>query len=159
MRALHEIRIYLIGLKHFFVEVDAKYIKGMINNPDLQPNATINRWIVAILLFNFTIIHTPASKHTDSDGLSRRRHADSNSQTDETYDKWIDEQYEFIANLDTKGESEPLSRSERGIAVDESLLRIRKFLTNSTHSSEMTENEFRHFIVKVSRFFVRKGDL
>ena len=73
-----------------------------------------------ILLFDFMIIHTPASKHTDSDELSRRRHADSNLQTDKTYDKWIDEQYEFIANLNTKGESKPLLWSERGIAVDKS---------------------------------------
>ena len=31
---------------HFTVEMDAKYIQGMINNMDLQPNVTINRWIV-----------------------------------------------------------------------------------------------------------------
>ena len=42
IRALHEIRIYLIDLKHFYVEVNVKYIKGMINNSDLQSNATIN---------------------------------------------------------------------------------------------------------------------
>ncbi|KIK13953.1 hypothetical protein PISMIDRAFT_17632 [Pisolithus microcarpus 441] len=40
--------------------VDAKYIKGMLNNPDLQPNATINHWIEGILLFDFKLIHVPA---------------------------------------------------------------------------------------------------
>ena len=39
--------------------MDAKYIKGMINNPDLQPNATINRWIAGILLFHFELCHIP----------------------------------------------------------------------------------------------------
>jgi len=47
------------------------YIKGMINNPDLQPNATINQWIVGILLFNFHLVHIPATHHTGADGLSR----------------------------------------------------------------------------------------
>ena len=41
-RALRAFRIYIIGVKKLIVEVDAKYIKGMLNNPDLQPNATIN---------------------------------------------------------------------------------------------------------------------
>ena len=58
-RALYEARIYLVGLEHFFVEVDASYIKGMINNPDVQPSATINQWIAAILLFNLEIRHIP----------------------------------------------------------------------------------------------------
>jgi hypothetical protein len=40
--ALRAVCIFIFGVKHLTVEVDAKYIKGMINNPDLQPNATIN---------------------------------------------------------------------------------------------------------------------
>jgi hypothetical protein len=36
------LRIFIFGMKNLTVEVDAKYIKGMINNPDLQPNTTIN---------------------------------------------------------------------------------------------------------------------
>ena len=40
--ALCAFRIYIIGVKNFMVEVDAKYLKGMLNNPDVQPNATIN---------------------------------------------------------------------------------------------------------------------
>ena len=45
----------MIGVKKLVVEVHAKYIKGMLNNPDIQPNTTINRWIAGILLFNFTL--------------------------------------------------------------------------------------------------------
>jgi hypothetical protein len=41
--ALRAYRIYIIGVKNLVVEVDAKYLKGMLNNPDIQPNATINR--------------------------------------------------------------------------------------------------------------------
>jgi hypothetical protein len=47
---LHAYRIYIIGVKNIIVEVDAKYLKGMLNNPDIQPNATINQCVRATLL-------------------------------------------------------------------------------------------------------------
>ena len=71
-RALKDNRIFLVGIPHFIVEVDASYIKGMLNNPDLQPNAIINRWIAKILVFDFELVHVPAARHTAPDGLSRR---------------------------------------------------------------------------------------
>ena len=39
--AMHTWRIYLIRVKTFHFEVDAQYIKGMLNDPDLQPNVAI----------------------------------------------------------------------------------------------------------------------
>lgn len=71
-RALRHYRLYLIGVQALHVEVDAKYIKGMLNEPDLQPNATINRWIQGVLMFDFTLIHIPAQNHKGPDALSRR---------------------------------------------------------------------------------------
>ena len=41
-RALRHWRLYLVGVRKLVLEVDAKYIKDMLNNPDLQPNATLN---------------------------------------------------------------------------------------------------------------------
>jgi hypothetical protein len=69
--ALCAYRIYIIGVKNLVVEVDAKYLKGMLNNPDIQPNATINQWIAGILLFDFKLVHVPAIHHTAADRLSR----------------------------------------------------------------------------------------
>jgi hypothetical protein len=40
--ALHAYCIYIIRVKNLVVEVDTKYLKGMLNDPDIQPNATIN---------------------------------------------------------------------------------------------------------------------
>ncbi len=54
------------------MEVDAKYIKGMLEAPDLQPNAAMNRWIQGILLFDFTLIHVPGARFKGPDALSRR---------------------------------------------------------------------------------------
>ena len=47
-RALQAVRIFIFGVNNFTVEMDAKYVQGMINNPDLQPNTTINQWITGI---------------------------------------------------------------------------------------------------------------
>jgi hypothetical protein len=65
--ALRAYRIYIIGVKNLIVKVDTKYLKGMLNNPDIQPNTTINRWIV---LFDFKLVNVPVIHHTATDGLS-----------------------------------------------------------------------------------------
>ncbi len=53
------------------METDASYIKGMLENPDLMPNATINRWIDNVKMFHFIIVHK-AGATFGPDGLSRR---------------------------------------------------------------------------------------
>ena len=85
MKAL---QIFIVGLRHLTVEVDAKYIKGKISHLDVQPNATINRWIAAILSFDFKLVHVPAAKHTGADGLLRRRKAPEDGK--EEVEEWID---------------------------------------------------------------------
>ncbi len=71
MRALHACRHWLIGVRKLVVETDASYIKGMLGNPDLMPNATINRWIDNVKMFHFIIVHK-AGATFGPDGLSRR---------------------------------------------------------------------------------------
>ena len=88
-RALRAYRLHLVGVKVLHVEVDAKYIKGMLNEPDLQPNATINRWIQGILLFDFTLIHVPADKHKGPDALSRREQLEEDFESHDD-DEWLD---------------------------------------------------------------------
>ena len=92
LRALKQTQLYTIGIKKFVVEMDAKFIKGMINNPTLHPNDAVNRWISAILLFDFKLVHVPADKHTGADGLSRRPRApeDPPSEDPEEIEDWID---------------------------------------------------------------------
>ena len=66
---LRLLKMYLIGVQNLIVEVNARYIKGMLSNPDIAPSASINCWIVSILLFHFTLIHVPGTQH-GPDGLS-----------------------------------------------------------------------------------------
>jgi hypothetical protein len=70
-RALEDSHYWLVGARNLVIETDAKYIKGMLLNPGMGPNATINRWIDKILLYHFTLIHRPG-KAFGPDGLSRR---------------------------------------------------------------------------------------
>ena len=89
-RALRHWRIYIIGVENLHVEVDAKYIQGMLNSPDLQHDAAVNRWIQGILLFHFTLIHVPATKFQGPDALSRRRIAEGENIESED-DAWLDD--------------------------------------------------------------------
>jgi hypothetical protein len=56
-------QLYIIGIKKLVVKVNAKYIRGMLNNPNIQLNATINCWIAGILLFDFKLVHIPGTTH------------------------------------------------------------------------------------------------
>jgi hypothetical protein len=89
-RALRTWHIYLIGVKTLHVEVDAMYIKGMLNEPDLQPSAAINRWIQGILMFDFTLIHVPAIRFRGPDTLSRRLPAEDEEVIPDD-DGWLDD--------------------------------------------------------------------
>ena len=108
MRALQVTKIHIIGVQQLVVEMDAKFVKGMINNPNVQPNATINYWIVAILLFDFEIRHVPVDKHTGADGLSRRPRAPKDEDPNEEFKEWV-EVKEAHDNLGHKGVRTPLA--------------------------------------------------
>ena len=96
-RALRALRLYLIGVRNLIVEVDARYIKGMLANPDIAPSASINRWIVSILTFQFELVHVPGTHH-GPDGLSRRpRQPDDDPEDpDDEFDDWIDNLHGFM---------------------------------------------------------------
>jgi Integrase zinc binding domain/RNase H-like domain found in reverse transcriptase len=70
-RALEVCEYLLIGCRKLIVETDAKYIHGMLNHPEMGPNATINRWIEKILMYHFELRHVPGISF-GPDGLSRR---------------------------------------------------------------------------------------
>ena len=89
-RALCSLHLYLIGVHRLIVEMDAQFVKGMLSKPDVQPNTTLNRWIAAILLFDFQLVHIPADKHHGPDGLSRRTPAEGKEEEEDPED-WIDQ--------------------------------------------------------------------
>ena len=63
----------------------------MLKNPDIAPTASINRWIVSILMFHFDLVHVPSSFH-GPDGLSRRkRQPEDLPDEDDDFEDWIDQ--------------------------------------------------------------------
>ena len=92
--ALKAMKVWVIGIWNLTIEVDTKYIKGMINNLDIQPNASMNQWITAILLFYFKLRHVPGSKHVGLDGLLRQQRSVDDEEVDETPEEiedWLDD--------------------------------------------------------------------
>src|ERR1700753_1209587 len=71
-RALEHMQYWLLGCRRLVVETDAMYIKGMLDNPCMGPNATINRWSEQILMFHFKLRHVRGLTFSP-DGLSRRK--------------------------------------------------------------------------------------
>ena len=68
----------------------------MLNNPNIQPNTTINCWITGILLFNFTLKHIPGTTH-GPDGLSRwPAQLDDEPNPPDDFEDWIDKSYGFM---------------------------------------------------------------
>ena len=100
-RTLRALKPLLIGVRNLIVEVDAKYIQGMLKNPDVAPSASINRWIVSILMFHFTLVHVPGTHH-GPDGLSRRRpQPGDEEEPQDDFEDWIDKVNGFIHMINT----------------------------------------------------------
>ena len=163
-RAMRHFRLYSIGAKNLIVEVDAKYIKGMLNEPDLQPNAAIKRWIQGILLFNFTLKHVPDTQFKGPDTLFRRRIAD-----DETVqphdDSWLDYLSLFCSHVAPisvtttstrllSGESQQATVLSGSANQEQTLEDIFHYLTNPASSDPPVSKQF---LKKVTKYFVAAG--
>ena len=158
-RALRSFRIHLIGVRNLQVEVDAKYIKGMLNEPDLQPNAAINRWIQGILMFDFTLIHVPATKHVGPDALSRRPLGEGEI-VEEDDDTWLDDIALLIKILDSERILSPLPSSFSILSKnDRILVEIFRFLTTLEAPNHSTPQEQRRFIKRATQFYVNSGKM
>jgi hypothetical protein len=150
-------------VKNLQVEVDAKYIKGMLNEPDLQPNAAINRWIQGILLFDFTLIHVPAAKHVGPDALSRRPLADGET-VEENDDSWLDDIALFAKISETEKNHSPeiISAISHVFATtvreDQNLQNIYHFLTTLEAPNYSSPQEQKRFIKRATQFYVKSGN-
>ncbi|KNZ73295.1 hypothetical protein J132_07836 [Termitomyces sp. J132] len=98
-QALQALQRYLIGIRNLIIKVNACYIKGMLQNPDIQPSASINCWIMAILMFHFKLVHIRRTFH-GPDCLLQCLPQPGNSLTDDSnnsiYEDWIDCLHGFI---------------------------------------------------------------
>jgi len=187
-RALGAMKLYLIGVRNLVIEVDARYIKGMLANPDLQPGASINRWILAILTFHFVLVHVPGTHH-GPDGMSRRRAQpgdDPNPPDD--IDDWVDELYGFMHMINTDG---PQRQPQSSVAIfvseaadislppdegavasysdvprtikaqldDDRLVLVRKWLGDLQRPPDLSDSEYTSFVRYCTIFFLHADKL
>jgi hypothetical protein len=96
--------MHIVGATDLVVEMDVQYVCGMLNNPDIQPNAAINRWIAAIQLFNFKLVHIPAEKHQGPDGLSCCEPIPGEDDNKGDPEEWVDDILSLGIWLDTWNE-------------------------------------------------------
>lgn len=151
-RALRAYRMHLIGVKNLVVEVDAKYIKGMLSEPDMQPNAAMNRWIQGILMFDFKLVHVPAEKHVGPDALSRRELGEGEV-IEEEDDEWLDDVALHTRILES--EKEPVRVLYSGKSKEDNLLEdIFKFLTTLQAPYNPDPQSQQRFIRKAQQYFV-----
>ena len=187
-RALRHTQIFTIGVKRFVVEMDAKYIGGMINSPTLHPNDAVNRWIAAILLFDFELVHVPALRHTGADGLSRRPRAPGDPPRDDgdELEDWIDQNAGFYIDLFTPSINDPilfllqshvaknhvfpvlspssppptaLPRTPKALLREKKLVLIRKFLQDLRRPADYSDEQYRLFIRQAMDYFFYEGNL
>lgn len=168
-RALRHWRLYLVGIKTFVVETDAKYIKGMLNDPDLQPNATLNRWIQGIFMFDFTLVHVPGTQHQGADALSRRAPAEDDIQEPPEEDEWLENMALYIGVSPSEVPQHfHISRADKGptdaevmlvpaTSQDKTLCQIFHFLDTLELPTFRTSNQQYRFIRKCQNYFLREG--
>ena len=168
--ALRRFRLYLAGVKRLVVEVDAKYIKGMLNTPDLQPIAVLNRWIQGIKLYTFELVHVPADKHRGPDALSRRQ-PNPHDFNDREDDDWLDDiaLYAMTDNNETVMTMSPkasVNQSKHILSFlsvnqerDTLLQSIKHFLLTLETPEFDNLQAKRKFLKKAVQFFVKNGNL
>ena len=186
-RSLRALRFWLVGVRNLVVEMDATSTKGMIENPDVAPSAVMNRWIIAIKMFHFSIRHVPGVLH-GPDGLSRRPAQPGDppiSEHDEEFDDWIDNLYNFVQHsLPPRTTSAPtgailinqsmgrtrklpsveppcyelIPRTPSANLFDDRLATVYEWLASSNRPA-MTPEEFDKFARYARQFFLKEGDL
>ena len=170
-------------------EMDAKYIKGMINNPNMHPNAAVNCWITAILIFNFELVHVPVKNFKGPDGMLRRRKTEDEGDIEEDLKDWVEEILMcglwvaaaledgvvggILREEATEGgtvlvlavkkggndEVEEIPRTANGMESDEELREIKAYLETLKKPAGIEERKLVEFLRKASRFFVKGGRL
>lgn len=155
----------------------------MLQNPDIAPSASINRWIAAILTYHFTLVHVPGIRH-GPDGLSRRPHQpnDPLPVTDDEDDE--DTTVPFLtihltephiatrlsrhaATLLLQPEPVPqqelqyseIPRTKSALDADSKLQIIPAFLDSLVRPPSYTDKAFRAFVKFASQFFTSNGKL
>ncbi len=185
-RALHTLRLHLVSVRNLVVEMDAVFVCGMLNNPDIQPNAVINRWIAAILLFDFKLVHVLAQKHQGPDGLSRCEPVEGEDDDEDDPEDWINKMlglgiwatstlsavsHFFSGNISVLvlssevDDSDPIEppidfpSSDKSLDAEAKMARIQHYFEMLKNPRSLVGDNLDKFLRKIKRFFLLDGKL
>ena len=181
-------KLYLISVCNLVVEVDSRYIKGMLAKPNLHPRASINRWILAILTFHFTLVHIPSTHH----GPDRMPHScpqpDNEANPPNDIDDWIDKLYGFMQVINTDyphfqlqshvavfvsevayitlpsdvgaiTSYKDVPRTTKAQLDDDQIVLVWKWLEDLQWPGDFSDSEYKSFIGYCMMFFLHAGKL
>lgn len=158
-RALRKTHLYLYG-RPFLVETDASYLQGMLRQPE-TPNAAMTRWLWAIKLYDFQLIHVPAAKHVAVDGLSRRKRAPEDEE-EEDAEEWLDEMVGFVGSEREKEQErrrfgEVKSLKEELYEEEEGWLELGRYLESLKFPDGLNNDEKNKLHRRAKAFFLADG--
>ncbi|EJC97704.1 uncharacterized protein FOMMEDRAFT_98371, partial [Fomitiporia mediterranea MF3/22] len=159
---LYTLQIHLIRVRKLVVEMDTVYVKGIINNLDLQLNATINRWIVRILLFNFEFQHILALQFACTNRLSQHLYTEANLEEEDDFKEWINQAYTFCYSsvftvLNNTKPFKTFPTTDYTHAREYCLRQVKTFLETCLQLSRMENHKFTTFVYYTTTFFVKTG--
>ena len=159
-RALKHYSMFLAGVKNLVVEVDAKYIKGMLKNPDCLPGTAVSRWIQGILLFTFEMVHIPANRHKAPDALSRRGYREDEPEPDPDPDSWLDDIALLVfAEKDPPPNGIFIGMANTSESQDKDLERILRYLITHKTPQFSDTKALKSFLTKSKRFFTTENGM
>ncbi|KNZ72324.1 Beta-lactamase-like protein 2 like protein, partial [Termitomyces sp. J132] len=176
-QALQALQMYLIGVRNLIIEVNTCYIKGMLQNPDIQPSTSMNHWIMAILMFHFELVHIKGTLHGPN----------TNNSDNSIYEDWINRLHGFIHQVQlllpllhqvsmASHHLPPLAKydylhplvtftndgtttysdipcSAKAIASNTCVLLVKKWLHNIVRPKGLSDKDYATFIHYASMFF------
>ncbi|KAJ1305906.1 hypothetical protein OPQ81_010625 [Rhizoctonia solani] len=145
------------------VEVDVKYIQGMLNSPELVQNAIVGCWAEEILCYPFKLQHVRVANHAAPDGLSHRRHAPEDTESDES-DREQPGQSQIMAASRLDGWVNPGRTICIGMMVvsktwEPELEEVWQWLGGMTRPSGISKDEAWALAKKVKGFLAIEGQL
>lgn len=147
-RALKALEHLIWGF-NVLVEMDASFLKAMVNSPGL-PNAAATRWISYIQLFDLEYKHISAEQHKVPDGLSRRAHTKEDSDNTE-----LGEDYDQIGPF-IDSSMHPIQYIPPPMQVK--ILQPKKADTHLIAAAKSFEQDYEPYLVAVTSGIAKRGE-